>query len=76
MASESVTLEQVLGISQQLKPSDQLRLISVLSERLRQEIEPDAELIDMLSLAGVGADLWAEIDVTAYLEQERASWDR
>ena len=76
MASESVTLEQVLGISQQLKPSDQLRLISVLSERLRQEIELDAELIDMLSLAGVGADLWAEIDVTAYLEQERASWDR
>lgn len=75
MATEAVTLDQVLDISEKLKPSDQLRLISVLSERLRQEIEPGAALIDMLSLAGLGADLWAQVDVAAYLEQERASWE-
>ena len=75
MATEALTLDQVLDISGQLKPSDQLRLISVLSERLRREMERGAELVDMLSLAGVGADLWAQIDVVAYLEQERASWD-
>ena len=72
MATEAVTLDQVLGITEQLKPSDQLRLISILSERLRQEIEPGAGLIDMLSLAGLGSDLWAQIDVAAHLEQERA----
>jgi hypothetical protein len=65
----------VLDISGQLKPSDQLRLISVLSDRLRREIGQGSELVDMLSLAGVGADLWAQVDVAAYLEQERASWD-
>ena len=75
MATETVTLDHVLDLSEQLKPSDQLRLISVLSERLRQEIEPATGMIDMLSLAGVGADLWAQIDVTDYLELERASWD-
>lgn len=75
MATEIVTLDQVLDISEQLKPSDQLRLISVLSERLRQELGESAELVDMLSLAGVGADLWAQTDVAAYLEQERSSWD-
>jgi len=72
MATEVVTLDQVLDISEQLKPSDQLRLISALSERLRQEMGESAELVDMLSLAGVGADLWAQIDVAAYLEQERS----
>lgn len=75
MATEIVTLDQVLDISEQLKPSDQLRLISVLSERLRQELGESAELVDMLSLAGVGADLWAQTDVPAYLEQECSSWD-
>jgi hypothetical protein len=75
MATEVVTLDQVLDISEQLKPSDQLRLISALSERLRQELGESAELVDMLSLAGVGADLWAKIDVAAYLEKERSSWD-
>jgi len=72
MATEVVTLDQVLDISERLKPSDQLRLISALSERLRQEMGESAELVDMLSLAGVGADLWAQIDVAAYLEQERS----
>ena len=75
MATEVVTLDQVLDISEQLKPSDQLRLISALSERLRQELGESAELVDMLSLAGVGADFWAQIDVAAYLEQERSNWD-
>jgi hypothetical protein len=75
MDTEAVTLDQVLDISAKLKPSDQLRLISVLSERLRQEIEPGVGLIDMLSLAGLGADLWAQIDAAVYLEQERASWE-
>ena len=75
MATEVVTLDQVLDISEQLKSSDRLRLISALSERLRQELVESAELVDMLSLAGVGADLWAQTDVAAYLEQERSSWD-
>lgn len=75
MATEAVTLDQVLDISEQLKPSDQLRLISVLSERLRQELEPRAGLIDMLSMAGLGAELWEQLDIAAYLEQERASWE-
>lgn len=75
MAESTATLEQVIDISEQLAPRDQLRLISLLSERLRSEIEKQTEPVDMLSLAGLGADLWAQIDVDAYLEQERSSWD-
>lgn len=70
----AVTLDQALHISQQLALPDQLRLISLLSERLRREIDQDDEPVDMLSLAGLGAKVWQEIDVAAYIDRERASW--
>jgi hypothetical protein len=69
-----VTLDQALRISQQLALPDQLRLISLLSERLRREIDQGDEPVDMLSLADLGEKVWQEIDVEAYIDQERASW--
>jgi hypothetical protein len=75
MTSEAITLERVLGISEQLSASDQLRLISLVSERLRTRMGQEDERVDMLSLAGLGAELWQKIDTDDYLEQERASWD-
>jgi hypothetical protein len=75
MTSETITLDQVLGISGRLSPVDQLRLIGLLSERLRHSMDQSDRPVDMLSLAGLGAELWQAIDVDAYLEQERASWE-
>jgi hypothetical protein len=74
MPSKATTLNEVLGISELLPLADQLQLISLLSERLRSQIDQGDGPIDMLSLAGVGAELWREIDIDAYLERERASW--
>jgi len=76
MASEATTLNEVLHASEQLSAVDQLRLISLLSERLRSAMGEDGERVDMLSLAGLGEDIWRRIDVADYLEQERASWQR
>ncbi len=75
MASKTMTLDQILSLSERLSPADQLRLISLLSERLRSEMGQGDEPVDMLSLSGLGAELWQEIDIVAYLEQERASWE-
>jgi len=75
MTSETITLDRVLDISEQLSASDQLRLISLMSERLRSQVGHEGERVDMLSLVGLGAELWQEIDINAYMEQERASWD-
>ena len=75
MASKTITLDEVLYASEQLSLADQLRLIGLLSERLRSEVDQDDGPVDMLSLAGLGAELWQAIDVAAYLEQERASWE-
>ena len=74
MRAGTTTLDDALRISEQLSSTDQLRLIGLLSERLRRELDRDSEPVDMLSLAGLGAEIWREIDIAAYLEQERASW--
>ncbi len=73
--SRTITLDSILNISRQLPLTDQLRLISLLSENLRSEMGREDELIDMLSLAGLGAEIWQAIDVDDYLEQERAGWE-
>ena len=75
MASETITLDEVLCASEQLPIADQLQLISLVSKRLRSEMGQGDEPVDMLSLAGLGAELWQEIDVAAYLERERTSWE-
>ena len=75
MTEQIASLDEAIVVSERLSPSDQLRLIGVLSERLRGELEQSAEPIDMLSLAGLGAEIWKDLDLTTYLEQERAGWD-
>jgi hypothetical protein len=76
MVVSAPSLDEAMQISEQLSPADQLRLIGLLSERLRHGIEAGNEPVDMLTLAGAGADMWRRIDVDAYLAAERASWDR
>jgi hypothetical protein len=75
MVSETITLDQALSISRQLSLADRLALISLLSEQARRELERDTEQVDMLSLSGLGAELWQQVDVKTYLDQERASWE-
>jgi hypothetical protein len=75
MANETIALDQLLAASEQLSHSDQLRLIGLLSERLRRELMEGEEPVDILSLAGVGAELWQQVDVADYIEQERSTWD-
>ena len=73
--SETITLDQVLQTSEQLPVPDQLRLISLLAQRLRGHLGDVGEPVDILSTLGLGAELWQEIDTDAYIEQERSSWD-
>ena len=75
MTERIATLDEAIVVSERLSPSDRLRLIGILSERLRSEWEQGVEPIDMLSLAGVGAEIWKDLDIPSYLEQERAGWD-
>ena len=72
---QMITLDQVLETSEQLPVSDQLRLISLLAQRLRGHMMDEDKPVDILSTLGLGAELWQEIDSDAYIEQERESWE-
>ena len=76
MSHETTALEQALQMAKQLALSEQLRLISLLSDQLRLELGQQEEPVDILTLTGLGAELWQQVDVAAYLEEERSSWDR
>ncbi|GAB4532413.1 MAG: hypothetical protein Kow0063_12960 [Anaerolineae bacterium] len=76
MSTETITLDQALRASEQLSLSDQLRLISLLSERLRQQVDPTQSALDILESAGLGAEIWQPIDADAYIREERANWER
>jgi hypothetical protein len=46
MSTEAMTLDQALRASEQLSLADQLRLIGLLSERLRQQIDPTQAMLE------------------------------
>ncbi|MCL7452223.1 MAG: hypothetical protein M8467_04150 [Anaerolineae bacterium] len=75
MAGRTTTVDRLLDMSQRLSPSDQLRLICLLSDRLRHELAPDEEPVDILTTVGLGAEVWRSVDVATYLAEERASWE-
>ena len=72
MAHRTGSLGRVLRLMRELPLEDKLRLIGLLTEDLREEMEREGDPVDMLSLAGLGA----EVDVDEYVDQERGSWDR
>ena len=72
-ATEKV--DRILKWSESLSPPEQLRLIGLLVERLRGQVQDLDEPLDILTTLGLGAEVWREIDTDAYLEQERQSWD-
>lgn len=76
MSEKIINLDDVLDMTRQLPAEDKLRLISLLSEHVRYEMDREREPIDMLSLVGLGAEIWQEIDIDEYLAQERVSWER
>jgi hypothetical protein len=73
MSSNTITWRDVLATSEQLSISDQLRLITELSLRVRRSLS-EHEPVDLLTLAGVGKEVWHKVDADAYINQERDSW--
>lgn len=48
-----------------------------LFKRLKQmALTPSKTKINVTDFAGLGADMWSSIDVDAYIDEERNSWER
>ena len=74
MMTELQRWETVLEAVESLSPADQIKLIRELLLRLQGTIAPSGETIDLLSLSGAGAELWKQVDVQRYINEERDSW--
>ena len=68
------TYQEVLSQVERLSPDDQLRLVEQLAGKLRREIAT-TKAHRITELKGVGKELWEEIDVQQYIDQERDSWN-
>lgn len=73
MSTDALTWQEALVTVEKLPVADQLRLISQLLLRI-QSLSAASERLDLLDLAGVGADVWRDIDSDKYIDQERDSW--
>lgn len=73
MTTETTPWKEALVTAEKLSWSDQLRLISELLSRM-ETVAAQVEPIDLLTLSGVGSEVWRKIDTKAYLDQERDSW--
>jgi hypothetical protein len=47
-----------------------------IKEILDLEDDEIGEESSLMDYAGLGSDLWSQVDVDSYLEEERDSWDR
>lgn len=63
--------QQIIQLVEQLTPDEQFALMQELLEMLRRRIVPQH---DSMEFRGMAEDLWKDIDVEQYIQEERDSW--
>lgn len=66
-------IEEIVARVKRLNPTDRLVVLKELTAISEQE-EPKKERMSLLSLRGLGAEIWKDMDVDKYIEEER-QWD-
>jgi len=58
-----------------LTPDEQLQLLADIVVMLRQQVtvEPQHSIME---LEGLGKEIWQDVDVEKYIDEERNSWDK
>ena len=68
------TYNQVISEIKTLKLSDQLRLLEEMATLIRRRTSK-TEPRSILELKGKGKDIWKGLNVKAYIDEERSSWN-
>ena len=68
------TYHEVRHQVEQLTPDEQLRLLEELATIIRRQVMPKPKR-SIMELKGLGKEIWQDIDVQAYVNQERDSWN-
>lgn len=74
MNTSGMTYDRILDLTKRLEPAEQLRLLEALAQSLRQNLaaRPRGSILE---LRGLGKEVWQNVDVDAYINRERNSWD-
>jgi len=68
------TYNQVISEIKTLDLSDQLRLLEEMATLIRKKTSK-TEPRSILELKGKGKNIWKGLNVKAYIDEERSSWD-
>ena len=68
------TYNQVISEIKTLNLSDQLRLLEEMATLIRKKTS-NTEPRSILELKGKGKNIWKGLNVKAYIDEERSSWD-
>jgi len=69
-----IAYQEVLQRAQKLTSDEQLRLVEDLAMLVRHRMMPQVRR-SILELQGLGKEIWQGVDIEAYIDQERASWN-
>lgn len=69
-----VNYHQVISEVKTLDLSDQLRLLEEMATLIRKRTHT-AQSRSILELKGKGKDIWKGLNVKAYIDKERSSWN-
>lgn len=75
MAKQRGDLMNLFKIASQLSKEEQLELISKLSYRLLNRKVAKVKSKTWMGMAGLGREIWRDIDAQEYIKQERISWE-
>jgi hypothetical protein len=72
----SMTLEMILEEIREMPVRERKRLISLIVDTLPEQGDVATPTKrNILEFEGVGAEMWAGVDATTYLNQLRDEWD-
>ena len=66
---------QVISEIKTLNLSDQLRLLEEMAALIRKKTSETIKPRSILELKGKGKDMWKGLNVKAYIDEERSSWN-
>lgn len=66
----SMKVEKIIEEIKKLTPGEQREIVRVLQKK-----KPSDKKHKISEIEGLGAEIWSEIDVDKYIEDERSSWD-
>jgi hypothetical protein len=74
MPKQRKNLTELLKLACKLPEEQQLELISRLSSRLLSQKVVKAKPKTWMEMAGLGKEIWKNVDAQEYVRQERANW--